>query len=845
MKEVKNNKNTVRWSAILFALGILTLAFSIFEGTSAWEFIHNILLGMFSIGAYIIPVIFIYMSVMIALSDERETNVTAKVIQCFISVFLVTGCLQIFLVGDLPGENIVIEIIPNLYDQGKELIGGGVFSILVAGILLPLFSQTGSAIIIILALFVYVMILTDKTILDLWRAVCRLLGIGSEEAKERKEQKKAEKAEAKAIALETKRAEKEAAKLEKSRLDEISREASNSETDKQKKFEVDIPINNSKAEDEELPFDIDEKAAAVDTALPAGAAPPSELSDIIKKAAKDAEEKAHKTGTDGADVLGGAVEIGKHTTLASNKVAAGEEFAMPEAMTAADIQKEIEIKELFIYRKPPITLLTEAHNELNAAEAEAEMKQNADTLVETLGSFGVQTRIVDIHRGPTVTRYELQPSAGVKIAKITNLSDDIALNLAAAGVRIEAPIPGKAAVGVEVPNKIKDIVSIRELIESNEFRNAPSKLSFVVGKNIDGEVIVGDIAKMPHIIIAGTTGSGKSVCTNSIIMSILYNSSPDDVRMVLIDPKMVEFKTYDGIPHLLIPVVTDPRKAAGALAWAVQEMLKRYKLFADSNVRDLAGYNDRAAQTEGAELLPRVVIVIDELADLMMAAASEVEDSICRLAQMARAAGMHLIIATQRPTVDVITGLIKANIPSRIALTVSSQIDSRTIIDTAGAEKLLGNGDMLYFPSGIPKPIRIQGCFVTTKEVEAVVSFIKNGTEAEYSQDIIDDIEKNIPLQKGEKPSTDTAEPISDGTDEDYKTRAAEALIEAGQASVSFLQRKLKLGYARAARIMDELEADGIVGPYEGSKPRAVLITKTQWLQRKLLNEDKPTETVM
>jgi S-DNA-T family DNA segregation ATPase FtsK/SpoIIIE len=313
--------------------------------------------------------------------------------------------------------------------------------------------------------------------------------------------------------------------------------------------------------------------------------------------------------------------------------------------------------------------------------------------------------------------------------------------------------------------------------------------------------------------------------------------------MVLIDPKMVEFKTYDGIPHLLIPVVTDPRKAAGALSWAVQEMLKRYKLFADSNVRDLTGYNDRAANTEGMELLPRVVIVIDELADLMMAAASEVEDSICRLAQMARAAGMHLIIATQRPTVDVITGLIKANIPSRIALTVSSQIDSRTIIDTAGAEKLLGNGDMLYFPSGIPKPIRVQGCFVSTEEVESVVSFIKNGTDTEYSQDIIVEIEKNMPLQKGEKIAAAESDTVSDGSDEDYKSRAAEALIEAGQASVSYLQRKLKLGYARAARIMDELEADGIVGPYEGSKPRAVLVTKQQWLERKLINQDKIENT--
>ncbi|MDR0991811.1 MAG: DNA translocase FtsK [Ruminococcus sp.] len=858
MKEVKNDKRTVLWSAILFAMGILTLAFSIFEGTSAWAFIHNILLGMFSIGAYIIPVIFIYMSVMIALADERETNITAKVIQCFISVFLITGMLQIFLVGEIPGKNILTEIIPTLYDMGKELQGGGVFALPVAGILLPLFAKTGSAVIIILALFVYVMILTDKTILDLWRAICKLLGIGTEEAKERKEQRKLEKAEAKTLMLETKRAEKEAIKAEKSRLELINREAAERQTEKQKNFIVDIPIDGvTEIENSEpLPFDIDENPAATIPATTPPITPPitpiatpvaansnTELSDIIKKAAKDAEEKANKPLAAQTAEADNGIEIGKHTTLASNKVAAGEEFFMPEAMTAADIQREIEIKELYIYRKPPLSLLTEAHNELNAAEAEAEMKQNADTLVETLGSFGVQTRIVDIHRGPTVTRYELQPSAGVKISKITNLSDDIALNLAAAGVRIEAPIPGKAAVGVEVPNKIKDIVSIRELIESGEFKSAKSKLSFVVGKNIDGEVIVGDIAKMPHIIIAGTTGSGKSVCTNSIIMSILYNSSPDDVRMVLIDPKMVEFKTYDGIPHLLIPVVTDPRKAAGALSWAVQEMLKRYKLFADSNVRDLTGYNDRAAEIEGMELLPRVVIVIDELADLMMAAASEVEDSICRLAQMARAAGMHLIIATQRPTVDVITGLIKANIPSRIALTVSSQIDSRTIIDTAGAEKLLGNGDMLYFPSGIPKPLRVQGCFVSTKEVESVVGFIKNGTEAEYSQDIIVEIEKNMPAQKGEKTAEIAAEPISDGSDEDYKTRAAEALIEAGQASVSYLQRKLKLGYARAARIMDELEADGVVGPYEGSKPRAVLITKQQWLERKLINSDKVAET--
>ena len=387
-----------------------------------------------------------------------------------------------------------------------------------------------------------------------------------------------------------------------------------------------------------------------------------------------------------------------------------------------------------------------------------------------------------------------------------------------------------------MPSRVKVIVTIREMIESPEFAANKSKLSFVVGKNIDGDIMIGDIAKMPHMIIAGTTGSGKSVCTNSIIMSILYNASPDEVRLVLIDPKMVEFKVYDGIPHLLIPVVTDPRKAAGALSWAVQEMLKRYKLFADYNVRDHGGYNEMAAVTDGVEPLPKIVIVIDELADLMMAAANEVEESICRLAQMARAAGMHLIIATQRPTVDVITGLIKANIPSRIALTVSSQIDSRTIIDTAGAEKLLGHGDMLYYPQGIPKPVRIQGCFASTKEVEAVVEFIKSGGTVEYSSEIIEEIEKNIPAPKGEKPSSDSNVPLSDG---DIIDQAVEVLIDAGQASVSLLQRRLKLGFSRAGRIMDELVEMGVVGPQEGSKPRKVLVTKEMWMQRKLINQDQ------
>ena len=388
------------------------------------------------------------------------------------------------------------------------------------------------------------------------------------------------------------------------------------------------------------------------------------------------------------------------------------------------------------YKFPPISFLNQGSNTEVDVNSTIEMKQKADILVDTLNSFGVQTRIVGIHRGPTVTRYEVQPSAGVKISRITGLADDIALNLAAAGVRIEAPIPGKAAVGIEVPNGKKDLVTLREILESKDFKTSKSKLTFGVGKDIAGNVMLGDVAKMPHVIIAGATGSGKSVCTNSIIMSILYNATPDEVRLVLIDPKIVEFKVYDGIPHLLIPVVTDPRKAAGALNWAVQEMLKRYQLFADNNVRDITGYNELASENKDITPIPQIVIAIDELADLMMAASKEVEDAICRLAQMARAAGMHLIIATQRPTVNVITGLIKANITSRIALSVMSQTDSRTILDMGGAEKLLGHGDMLYFPSGIPKPVRVQGCFCSTKEIEAVVEFIKKESQPDYSDEI-------------------------------------------------------------------------------------------------------------
>lgn len=875
-KQEKNTGDRVLWSAILFALGVLILAFTVVKGESAWNSIHNIFLGMFGFSVFLVPIILIYVSVMIAM-DKTHQAVEGKVIQCFIIIFLLSAFVQIVSSSALPEGNLFEEIIPTLYAEGKQLRGGGVFSVILAVPLLMLFKKTGATIIISLLIFVFIMIFANKTVLDLIKLVKR--GFAAANAARDEYVPVEDDGFVPPPGARKAAAEKKAAKA-------AAKEVPNADVptevvkEKSKNFNVDIPLPKGKkgttaeVKKEDLPFEPDEPQKELTEeekfaqTLPQHpvAAPPKvsenaskaavekiqnasgELDDIIKKAA--APKKAGASAAAGtAAAVGAAVNAAapkkgtpvKQSTLASNKIQTDDELDMPEALTAADIQHEIaeQAVETVTYTFPPIDLLKSVDNEANAEEAGAEMRANADTLVNTLKSFGVQTRIVDIHRGPTVTRYELQPSAGVKISKITGLADDIALNLAAAGVRIEAPIPGKAAVGVEVPNRVKDIVTIREMIESPEFAANKSKLSFVVGKNIDGDIMIGDIAKMPHLIIAGTTGSGKSVCTNSIIMSILYNASPDEVRLVLIDPKMVEFKVYDGIPHLLIPVVTDPRKAAGALSWAVQEMLKRYKLFADYNVRDHGGYNEMAAETEGVEPLPKIVIVIDELADLMMAAANEVEDSICRLAQMARAAGMHLIIATQRPTVDVITGLIKANIPSRIALTVSSQVDSRTIIDTAGAEKLLGHGDMLYYPQGIPKPVRIQGCFASTKEVEAVVEFIKSGGTVEYSNEIIEEIEKNMPVPKGEKPSADTAAPSGDG---DIIDQAVEVLIDAGQASVSYLQRKLKLGYARAARVMDELEELGVVGPYEGSKPRSVLVTREMWAQRKLINQDRIDE---
>ncbi len=536
-----------------------------------------------------------------------------------------------------------------------------------------------------------------------------------------------------------------------------------------------------------------------------------------EKTDKDPEDEPDDTITAGASKEGYMPDkLMDEPVHISSDIIGGDIYTEDEkrAVTGIDESKS-EPKEIKIktdYKFPPISLLRKDPS-VGATQSKAQMLATAQKLEETLKSFGVDARVMQINQGPTVTRYELSPSHGVKVSKIVNLADDIALNLAASGIRIEAPIPGKAAVGIEVPNKEQRSVYLRTVLESDQFKNFPSKLAFALGQDIAGNAVVTDIAKMPHLLIAGATGSGKSVCINTLITSIIYKAKPDEVKLILVDPKVVELGVYNGIPHLMIPVVTDPNKAAGALNWAVREMLSRYNSFAENSVRDIKGYNALMADKGQTEFMPQIVIIIDERADLMMAAPKDVEDSIMRLAQMARAAGIHLIIATQRPSVDVITGVIKANIPSRLAFAVSSGIDSRTILDMVGAEKLLGKGDMLFYPVGMSKPVRIQGAFVTDKEVENIVEFLKKqNKENEYNQSVIDEISSAARTGGGE------------GEHDEFFDEAVDLVVSKEKASVSMLQRQFRIGYNRAARLMDELEAAGVVGPEDGSKPRKVLI---------------------
>ena len=568
------------------------------------------------------------------------------------------------------------------------------------------------------------------------------------------------------------------------------------------------------------PDEVLDRAAAAPAVPAAPAAPAASTAPAVQEAAavKEPVSEKRKKAQVQQEVESAAQEVGQ---AIEQELAQGEE----------------------IYRYPPITLLEENHTD-NCTEVGAELRNNSRRLADALRSFGVDATAGDVVHGPSVTRYEFTLEQGVKLSKITNLSDDIALALGASGVRV-APVPNKiSVVGIEVPNRTVTAVRIRDVIESREFTRHPSPVAFAVGKDIGGNNIVGNIARLPHVLIAGTTGSGKSVCTNSLIVSILYKSTPDEVRFIMVDPKMVELAPYNGIPHLLIPVVTDPKKAAGALQWAVFEMMKRYKMFSEKGVKDLAGYNALSETDEDVKKLPTVVVVIDELADLMLVAAKEVEESICRVAQMGRAAGMHLVVATQRPSADVITGLMKANIPSRIAFAVASSMESRIILDTPGAEKLVGKGDMLYSPLGDSKPTRVQGCFITPEEIERVVAFVKDTAgEAHYDQDVIEKIQQAVDAKsdKGKGAASDT--PV-DGEDGDELLPAAvEVVLETGQASVSMLQRRLKLGYSRAARLVDQMEERGYVGPFEGSKPRQLLITREKWQELQMAKGAAPAET--
>lgn len=781
-------------SVIWFAVAVFLLCVVFIKGQNVWLAIHNAIFGVFGVTAYFYPFLLGIVAVLFAM-DKVGGSINAKIIESGVLVVLIGAAVDIFVKHD---ENLTFwGHLVNAFKSGSELKSGGFLGALIGQPLYLAFGKTGAAITVILLIFVFIMIITGTTLVSLFKTVARPVKSISEQAET----------------------------AYQNRLEREAEEKSEKQLKVLKGFNVDIPVDDIPEKRNIKKESLDEKQRKVVAAYYGG-----EVENEKPARENKPSEEERKEPLEERNEIETALKAARDEAKAEQP---------PEETKKIDFKEETDkftehlekenAEEGERYKFPPLGLLKESKAQ-NAAALSAELDNTAAHLVETLRSFGVETRIVDISRGPTVTRYELQPSAGVKISKITNLADDIALNLATAGVRIEAPIPNKAAVGIEVPNKASAVVGVRGILESPAFTSAKSKLTVALGRDIGGNAVVTDIAKMPHGLIAGATGSGKSVCINSIIISILYKAEPDEVKLLMIDPKVVELGIYNGIPHLLVPVVTDPRKASGALGWAVSEMEKRYKMFADRGVRDLAGYNRFVEQLGDPEVLkmPHIVIIIDELADLMMTAPNEVEDSINRIAAKARAAGMHLIIATQRPSVDVVTGVIKANIPTRIAFAVSSQIDSRTILDSAGAEKLLGRGDMLFSPVGSSKPNRIQGCFVSDEEVEAVVDYIKGDHSADYDDDVMVEIERQAAVEKKQKTGLK-----EDGPDEDPMLNdAIRVVVENGQASTSLLQRKLKLGYARAARIVDEMEQRGVVGPYEGSKPRRVLITMDQLMER-------------
>ena len=803
-KKMDKNLHDTIFAVVFIGIAVcLTICLIIPDAGFLCRWIHNALFGLLGWAGALVPVALVFYAVLLILSYEK---IMSKVLLSTGAIVLLSAFINVCEDPDrllVAGKRNLGECISSLFKSGTDFASGGVIGGAIAEPLTLLVGALISGIIIFIVMLVAFIFVTGLTFSSF---------IGTPD-------------------------ERRAAREEK---DEIRREAEEEERKRriEKKIRLTLPEYGDEDELSKRERKKKEKLAETfaeepifdegETKIPTFT---TNLDDI--PSISDAEIPA-------VNVPAAATAVPEEEKITKEDIAE----ATAEVTAEVEAEKAVQPERPYVY--PDIELLAKPKTVREEGIAEY-LRSTGEKLVETLRSFNVETHILHASHGPTVTRYELAPEQGVKISKITNLEADIALSLAAKSVRIEAPIPGKAAIGIEIPNQIQQTVNIRDLIDSDEFRNAKSKVTAALGKDISGENVFVDIAKMPHLLIAGATGTGKSVCINSIIVSLLYKAKPDEVKLILVDPKMVEFSVYKGIPHLLIPVVTDPKKAAGALSWAVTEMLSRYQMFTEKGVRDFKGFN--ANLEEGEKPLPQIVIIIDELADLMMASPKEVEDSVMRLAQMARAAGMHLIIATQRPSADVITGTIKANIPSRIALAVSSGINSRIILDELGAESLLGKGDMLFDPLGAPKAQRIQGCFVSDTEVESVVEALKKNNPSEYNKEILKQIEQAAlaQQQKGKKDGTSlsssgsgmTAE--SEAADDEMFDRAVEVVIESGQASTSMLQRRVGLGYARAARLIDYMEQRGIVGPYQGSKPRKVLMTKEEWLEAKMRAENPDT----
>ncbi|SFW20088.1 FtsK/SpoIIIE family DNA translocase [Ruminococcus flavefaciens] len=836
------NESNQLWSILLFALGVLTALMVLVKGTKGWLALHNLLLGVFGIAAFLIPVILIYTAVKLG-TEQTKKDLSGRNVWCIAMIFLASAAFQIFVVGRIPGGTWGGHF-KILYEEGAKLKSGGVASLLFAGPLLKFFGKLGARLISLVLFFVFGMLLSGRGLVDFLKLLAtpfvfigkcvngiQNMFIGGDfvdafEDDDNDDDREKRNFDADLEAINIANSRKSSQKPSEKKAQ--NKKAVEALPDGFFDLDIPLPTDHLIVHDSAAPED-DGSSIDVDIDQSPAPSPAEKLPPLKKVKAPEAVPEEVPEENEETAVTDEGLEQLISKAADKKPVNADEEI----------IEEEEPEEEKPVYILPPIDILTRPEIRSNRTEAMEEMREKAEVIKNTLSSFGVEVRIKDIFRGPSITRYEIQPGPGIKVSKIKGLEDDIALSLAAQGVRIEAPVPGKAAVGIEIPNTTKDTVTLREIIASPEFRDSKSKLTFAVGKDITGNIILGDIAKMPHVIIAGTTGSGKSVCTRSIIMSILYNATPDEVKLILIDPKIVEFKIFENIPHLLIPIVTDCKRAAGALCWAVNEMMRRYNIFAEAGANDLKSYNELAEVDGDLVRMPQIVVFIDELADMMLVAGKDVEDYICRLAQMGRAAGMHLVVATQRPTTDVITGLIKANIPSRIALSVKSVTDSRTIIDMGGADKLLGNGDMLYMPIGAGKPVRVQGCFSPNDDIAETVRYIKAQAEVKYDPDVVVTVDNYTPQAQGSSGGSDSGASTGGGSDEDIVEAAIKVAVDAGQLSTSMLQRKLKLGYARAARIMDELEERGVIGASEGAKPRKVLMSKMQYDEWRLRRMDE------